>query len=126
MVVPPPAPAPGDPGQAEAHDETASPTTVGKEIANVAYRLERQIKQFKAQEILGKINGAVGNFNAHITTYPDFDWQTFSKTFVQSFNLTFNPYTTQIEPHDYMAEVFQNMIRMNTILIDLNRDIWGY
>ena len=111
---------------ARTHGQAASPTTMGKELANVAYRLQRQINQFKAQEILGKVNGAVGNFNAHITTYPDFDWQAFSKKFVQSFNLTFNPFTTQIEPHDYMAELFQNMIRINTILIGLNRDIWGY
>ena len=111
---------------ARTHGQAASPTTMGKEIANVAYRLERQINQFKSQEILGKINGAVGNFNAHITTYPEFNWQAFSKTFVESFGLNFNPYTTQIEPHDYMAELFQNMIRVNTILIDLNRDIWGY
>ena len=111
---------------ARTHGQAASPTTMGKEMANVAYRLQRQMDQFKAQEILGKINGAVGNFNAHITTYPTFNWQAFSKTFVESFGLTFNPYTTQIEPHDYMAELFQNMIRMNTILIDLNRDIWGY
>ena len=111
---------------ARTHGQAASPTTVGKEIANVIYRLERQINQFKQQEILGKINGAVGNFNAHVTTYPEFNWQVFSKTFVESFGLTFNPYTTQIEPHDYMAELFQNMIRINTILIDLNQDIWGY
>ena len=111
---------------ARTHGQAASPTTMGKEIANVAYRLQRQMNQFKAQEILGKINGAVGNFNAHMTTYPEFNWHAFSKTFVESFGLTFNPYTTQIEPHDYMAELFQNMARMNTILIDLNRDMWSY
>ncbi len=111
---------------ARTHGQAASPTTMGKEIANVVYRLQRQLDQLKAQKILGKINGAIGNFNAHKISYPEFNWQVFSKIFVESFGLTFNPYTTQIEPHDYMAELFQNMIRMNTILIDLNRDIWGY
>lgn len=108
------------------HGQTASPTTLGKEMANVVYRLERQIKQLQQIEILGKINGAVGNYNAHLTTYPNIDWQANAEEFVRSLGLTFNPYTTQIEPHDYMAELFDVFARFNTILIDFNRDIWGY
>ena len=108
------------------HGQTASPTTVGKEFANVVYRLQRQQKQLKNNEILGKINGAVGNFNAHFSAYPEFDWESFAKNFVQNLGLMYNPMTIQIEPHDYMAELYDCLSRINTILIDLNRDIWGY
>ena len=108
------------------HGQTASPTTLGKEMANVAYRLARQIKQFKNVELLGKINGAVGNYNAHYSAYPDINSPAHSRAFVESLGLDFNPYTTQIEPHDYMAELFDALRRFNTILIDFNRDIWGY
>jgi len=108
------------------HGQTASPTTVGKEFANVAYRMQRQIKQLKAVEILGKINGAVGNYNAHLSAYADIDWEVNAKEFVESLGLSFNPYTTQIEPHDYIAELFDAVARFNTILIDFDRDIWGY
>jgi adenylosuccinate lyase len=108
------------------HGQTASPTTMGKELANVAYRLQRQHQQISNNDILGKINGAVGNFNAHLSAYPDFDWEAFAKRFVESLGLTYNPMTIQIEPHDYMAELYDAMARANTILIDLNRDIWGY
>lgn len=108
------------------HGQTASPTTMGKELANVAFRLKRQQKQLAENEILGKINGAVGNFNAHLSAYPDFDWESFAKRFVESLGLDYNPMTIQIEPHDYMAELYDAMARANTILIDLNRDIWGY
>ena len=108
------------------HGQTASPTTMGKELANVVYRLQRQQKQLLTNEILGKINGAVGNFNAHLSAYPHFDWESFAKNFVESLGLTYNPMTIQIEPHDYMAELFDNFARINTILIDLNRDIWAY
>lgn len=108
------------------HGQTASPTTLGKEMANVAYRLARQIKQFENVELLGKINGAVGNYNAHLSAYPNVDWPAHSQAFVGSLGLTFNPYTTQIEPHDYMAELFDALRRFNTILIDFNRDVWGY
>ena len=108
------------------HGQTASPTTVGKELANVLYRLQRQLKQLKNQEILGKINGAVGNYNAHIAAYPEVNWIENAEKFIRSLGLTPNPYTTQIEPHDYMAEMFDTICRINTILIDLNRDIWGY
>ena len=111
---------------AKTHGQTASPTTMGKEFANFGYRLKRQIVQLKDQEILGKINGAVGNFNAHISAYPKKNWQKFSKEFITTIGLTYNPYTTQIEPHDYMAEIFQNISRVNNILIDFNRDIWTY
>jgi adenylosuccinate lyase len=95
-------------------------------MANVAYRLARQIKQFENVELLGKINGAVGNYNAHLSAYPNVDWPAHSQAFVESLGLTFNPYTTQIEPHDYMAELFDALRRFNTILIDFNRDVWGY
>lgn len=108
------------------HGQTASPTTMGKELANVVYRLQRQQKQLAENEILGKINGAVGNFNAHLSAYPDFDWESFAKKFVESLGLTYNPMTIQIEPHDYMAELYDVLARINTILIDINRDIWGY
>ncbi len=108
------------------HGQTASPTTVGKEFANVAYRLSRQIKQVESIEYLGKINGAVGNYNAHLSAYPNFDWQNFAEKFVTDLGITWNPYTTQIEPHDYIAELFDTVARFNTILIDFDRDIWGY
>ena len=111
---------------ARTHGQTASPTTMGKELANVVYRLQRQQKQLKNNEILGKINGAVGNFNAHLSAYPHFDWESFAKKFVENLGLTYNPMTIQIEPHDYMAELYDCLARINTILIDLNRDIWGY
>jgi adenylosuccinate lyase len=108
------------------HGQPASPTTLGKELANVVYRLRRQREQLVNVEILGKINGAVGNFNAHLSAYPEFDWESFARKFVESLGLTYNPYTIQIEPHDYMAELYDAMARINTILIDINRDIWGY
>jgi len=109
------------------HGQPATPSTLGKEIANVLFRLQRQIKQLAAQEFLGKINGAVGNYNAHMVAYPDVDWEGHCRRFVESgLGLSFNPYTIQIEPHDYMAEFFQTLSRINTILIDFNRDVWGY
>lgn len=109
------------------HGQTASPTTLGKEMANVAYRLARQLKQFRAVELLGKANGAVGNYNAHLSAYPDVDWQQHAQDFIeQDLGLTFNPYTTQIEPHDYIAELFDALRRFNTVLIDFNRDVWQY
>ena len=108
------------------HGQTATPTTLGKEFANVVARLRRQVKQLGAVKIMGKINGAVGNLNAHQVTYPDLDWLAMSEQFVSSLGIIWNPYTTQIEPHDYMAEMFQAMSRFNTILIDFNRDIWSY
>jgi adenylosuccinate lyase len=109
------------------HGQTASPTTLGKEIANVVARLQRAVKRIADVEILGKMNGAVGNYNAHLSAYPDFDWAAFSKNVIeQRLGLTFNPYTIQIEPHDYMAELFDAIARTNTILLDLNRDIWTY
>ena len=108
------------------HGQTASPTTLGKEMANVVARLERQIRQIESVELLGKINGAVGNYNAHISAYPDVDWAANAEAFVSSLGLTFNPYTTQIEPHDYIAELFDGIARYNTILIDFDRDIWAY
>ena len=108
------------------HGQTASPSTMGKEMANVAARLQRQLKQIKKMELLGKINGAVGNYNAHYSAYPEIDWQANAQTFVESLGLTWNPYTTQIEPHDYIAELFDAIARFNTILLDFDRDIWGY
>ena len=108
------------------HGQTATPSTLGKEIANVVYRLQRAEQCLAGTEILGKINGAVGNYNAHLAAYPKVDWEAFAKSFVSARGITFNPYTTQIEPHDYMAEMFDAYARINTILIDLNRDIWGY
>ena len=115
------------PMMSRTHGQPATPTTLGKEVANVLYRLERQAKQLSAQEFLGKIHGAVGNYNAHMVAYPDVDWEGHCRRFVEEdLGLTFNPYTIQIEPHDYMAEFFQAVSRINTILIDFNRDVWGY
>ena len=108
------------------HGQPASPSTVGKEFANVVHRLRRQISQIESNEILGKINGAVGNYNAHFSAYPDIDWQSNAQDFVESLGLSWNPYTTQIEPHDYIAELFAAVGRFNTILIDFDRDIWAY
>lgn len=111
---------------ARTHGQTASPTTVGKELANVVARLRRQREQVAAVSLLGKINGAVGNYNAHFAAYPEVDWPAAAQTFVEDLGLQWNPYTTQIEPHDYMAELFDAIARFNTILLDLDRDIWGY
>jgi len=111
---------------ARTHGQTASPTTIGKEMANVAVRLRRQREQVSAIPMLGKINGAVGNYNAHVVAYPDIDWPAFSGQFISGLGLEVNPYTTQIEPHDYMAELFDALSRFNTILIDFSRDVWGY
>lgn len=109
------------------HGQPASPTTLGKEMANVAMRLERAVRNIENVPLLGKMNGAVGNYNAHLSAYPDVDWESFSKEVVEKrLGLQFNPYTIQIEPHDYMAELFDAVARANTILLDLNRDIWGY
>ncbi|PTY36552.1 adenylosuccinate lyase [Saccharospirillum sp. MSK14-1] len=108
------------------HGQTASPTTLGKEMANVAYRLQRQLKTLGQIEYLGKINGAVGNYNAHLATYPDIDWEANARNFIEGLGLNWNPYTTQIEPHDYIAELFDTISRFNTILIDFDRDIWSY
>ena len=109
------------------HGQPASPTTLGKEIANTVARLKRAEQRIAAVEILGKMNGAVGNYNAHLSAYPEFDWETFSRNVVeQRLGLTYNPYTIQIEPHDYIAELFDAIARTNTILLDLDRDIWGY
>jgi len=108
------------------HGQTASPSTVGKELANVVHRLRRQMKQIRAVELMGKINGAVGNYNAHLSAYPSIDWAQNAKDFIESLGLDWNPYTTQIEPHDYIAELYDAIARFNTILIDLDRDIWGY
>ena len=113
------------------HGQTASPTTVGKEMANVVVRLQTATERIAAVKILAKMNGAVGNYNAHLSAWPDFDWEAFSKNVVEThepmgLGLTFQPYSIQIEPHDYMAELFDAMARANTILIDLSRDIWGY
>ncbi|GGI55452.1 adenylosuccinate lyase [Oxalicibacterium solurbis] len=115
------------PMMSRTHGQPASPTTLGKEMANVVARLKRAAERIAAVQILGKMNGAVGNFNAHLSAYPEKDWQAFSKDVIENrLGLTFNPYTIQIEPHDYMAELFDAVARANTILIDLNRDIWGY
>jgi adenylosuccinate lyase len=108
------------------HGQPASPTTLGKEMANVAYRLKRQRAQFGSVELLGKINGAVGNYNAHLSAYPEVDWQTVARRFVESLGLTWNPYTTQIEPHDYIAEYMDALARFNTVLLDFDRDAWSY
>ncbi len=108
------------------HGQPATPTTMGKEFANTVYRIQRQLQQLESTDILGKINGAVGNYNAHRVAYPSIDWMEFAQNFVEDLNLDFNPYTTQIEPHDYIAELSHVMIRINVILIDLCRDIWGY
>jgi len=115
-----------DPMLSRTHGQTASPTTVGKEMANVAARLRRQLAQIEKVELLGKTNGAVGNYNAHLSAYPTTDWQGNAKTFVESLGLEWNPYTTQIEPHDYIAELFDAIARFNTIIIDFDRDIWSY
>lgn len=115
------------PMMSRTHGQPATPTTLGKEIANVVYRIERQVTLLAQQECLGKINGAVGNYNAHMVAYPNVDWENHCRRFVENdLGLTFNPYTIQIEPHDYMAELFQAVSRINTILIDFNRDVWGY
>jgi len=116
----------GLPMLSRTHGQTASPTTVGKEIANTLARLERQMLQLGRIEMLGKINGAVGNYNAHVVAYPEVDWPSFARRFVESLDLTFNPYTTQIEPHDGIAELCDVQRRINTLLIDLCRDTWGY
>ena len=115
-----------EPMLSRTHGQTASPTTVGKELANVVARLRRQIEQVNAVPLLGKINGAVGNYNAHLSAYPDVDWETNAREFVESLGLSWNAYTTQIEPQDYMAELFDAMARFNTVLIDFDRDVWGY
>ncbi|WP_411991508.1 adenylosuccinate lyase [Agarivorans sp. DSG3-1] len=108
------------------HGQPASPSTMGKEMANVVARLRRQLKQIEAVEVLGKINGAVGNYNAHKSAYPEVDWHQFSEEFVTSLGVQWNPYTTQIEPHDYIAELYDAIARFNTILLDFDRDVWGY
>ncbi|MDM7860577.1 adenylosuccinate lyase [Alteromonas sp. ASW11-36] len=114
------------PMMARTHGQPASPTTMGKEFANVVARLSRQRKQIAEVSILGKINGAVGNYNAHLSAYPDIDWHALSEQFVTSLGVEWNPYTTQIEPHDYIAELFDAIARFNTILLDFDRDVWGY
>lgn len=114
------------PMMARTHGQPASPTTMGKEMANVAARLERQFAQMQSVPMLGKFNGAVGNYNAHLSAYPNTDWHAFSAQFVSSLGLTHNPFTTQIEPHDYIAELYDAVARFNTILIDFDRDVWGY
>ncbi len=114
------------PMMSRTHGQPASPTTLGKEFANVVHRMRRQLKQIEAVEILGKFNGAVGNYNAHLSAYPDSDWPAISRQFIESMGLTWNPYTTQIEPHDYIAELFDALARLNTIMIDFSRDCWGY
>jgi len=111
---------------ARTHGQTASPTTMGKEIANVVARLRRQLAGIESVQFLGKINGAVGNYNAHLCAYPEVDWEKHAESFVTGLGLQWNPYTTQIEPHDYMAELFDAIARFNTVLIDFNRDTWGY
>ena len=108
------------------HGQNASPTTVGKEIANVVHRLERQLAQCSEHMVMGKFNGAVGNFNAHISAYPEVDWGTLTREFVEDLGLSWSPYTTQIEPHDTLAEIFSAICRFNTVLIDFNRDMWSY
>ena len=114
------------PMMSRTHGQPASPTTLGKEFANVAYRLRRQLNQVESIEMLGKLNGAVGNYNALLSAYPDSDWPAITRQFVESMGLAWNPYTTQIEPHDYIAELFDAIARFNTILIDFSRDIWSY
>jgi adenylosuccinate lyase len=114
------------PMMSRTHGQPASPTTLGKEMANVTYRLRRQMQQIEAVEILGKINGAVGNYNAHLSAYPNNDWETHAQQFVESLGLAWNPYTTQIEPHDYIAELFDAIARLDTVLIDFSRDVWSY
>lgn len=114
------------PMMARTHGQPASPTTLGKEMANVYMRLKRQREQIAKVELLGKINGAVGNYNAHLSAYPNLNWHQFAEEFVTSLGLSWNPYTTQIEPHDYIAELFDAIARFNTILLDFDRDVWGY
>jgi len=114
------------PMMSRTHGQPASPTTLGKEFANVVHRMRRQLEQIKAVEMLGKFNGAVGNYNAHLSAYPDSDWPAISRQFVESMGLDWNPYTTQIEPHDYIAELFDALVRLNTIMIDFSRDSWSY
>ena len=114
------------PMMSRTHGQPATPSTMGKEMANVAYRLKRARARIAQVELLGKINGAVGNYNAHLSAYPGYDWEGFAKRFVESLGLTFNPYTIQIEPHDALAELFDAFARANSILIDLDRDVWGY
>ena len=114
------------PMMSRTHGQPASPTTLGKEFANVVHRMRRQLQQIAAVEMLGKFNGAVGNYNAHLSAYPDSDWPEISRQFVESMGLDWNPYTTQIEPHDYIAELFDAQARLNTILIDFSRDCWSY
>ncbi|HEY9102175.1 adenylosuccinate lyase [Chitinimonas sp.] len=114
------------PMMSRTHGQPATPSTMGKELANIAYRLQRQYQRIAEVELLGKINGAVGNYNAHLSAYPNVDWPVFAQRFVESLGIHFNPYTIQIEPHDYMSELYDDFARVNTILIDMNRDIWGY
>ena len=114
------------PMMSRTHGQPASPTTLGKEFANVAYRMRRQLKQIEAVEILAKLNGAVGNYNAHLSAYPGSDWPSIARQFVESLGVGWNPYTTQIEPHDYIAELFDALARFNTIMIDFSRDTWSY
>jgi adenylosuccinate lyase len=114
------------PMMSRTHGQPATPTTVGKELANVVYRLERAQSRIAGVSLLGKINGAVGNYNAHLAAYPDFDWEGFARRFVESLGLEFNPYTIQIEPHDAMAELYDAFARVNTIMLDFDRDVWGY
>ena len=114
------------PMMARTHGQPATPTTVGKELANVVHRLERGASRIAAVSLQGKINGAVGNYNAHLAAYPDYDWENFARRFVESLGLEFNPYTIQIEPHDAMAELYDAFARLNTIMVDFNRDVWGY
>ncbi|MBK8740717.1 MAG: adenylosuccinate lyase [Betaproteobacteria bacterium] len=116
----------GQPMLSRTHGQAATPTTLGKELANVVARLDRQIAAIAGQPLLGKMNGAVGNFNAHLAAYPEVDWEALARRLVESFGLAFNPHTTQIEPHDAMAELFDAFARANTVLIDLDRDVWGY
>ncbi|MEJ2575524.1 MAG: adenylosuccinate lyase, partial [Gammaproteobacteria bacterium] len=111
---------------ARTHGQPASPTTLGKEMANVVHRLRRQREQVAGVALLGKINGAVGNYNAHLASYPDVPWEALARQFVESLGLAWNPYTIQIEPHDYMAELFDAVARLNNVLIDFSRDVWGY
>ncbi len=114
------------PMMSRTHGQPATPSTMGKEMANVVYRLQRARARIAGVELLGKINGAVGNYNAHLAAYPGYDWEGFAKRFVESLGLTFNPYTIQIEPHDALAELFDAFARTNSILVDLDRDVWGY
>ncbi|MDW8323899.1 MAG: adenylosuccinate lyase [Burkholderiales bacterium] len=111
---------------ARTHGQPATPTTLGKELANLVWRLERARARVAAVEPMGKMNGAVGNYNAHLVAYPEVDWEGLARRFVEGLGLVFNPYTTQIEPHDYMAELFDALARVNTLLIDLDRDLWSY